>query len=172
MENLDIKCYFDFWNGGTAEDVIGGVQFSDNLYKKLKKIYQTQQETNLQQFLDSKQLTDQQEYELEGIINKLQKHPICREFRPGPAIEFDGSGKYDHFEFMIDFEIMVPEEWDEAEMIDSQEVSSPNVDEKLIAFVKEHAPNGKLSHEEKLEMAKIIAEAVIQALKEEQSHKK
>ena len=66
-KELDLKYYFGF-GGYTAEEEAYGVEFSEELYQRIKEIYQACGETNLESILQDEELSDKLKHELSKLI--------------------------------------------------------------------------------------------------------
>lgn len=111
MKHLDIIFYFGFGDGYTAEDEACYVDFSDDLYNKLKEIYIDCSDANLQSILDTEELTKEQTKELQGIIDALKEDLISVQHDNGADIDPETGEEYDFSELIIDMEINVPNDW-------------------------------------------------------------
>ena len=113
MKELDLHFYFGFDDGYTAEEEAYSIDFSDDLYDRLREIYMESGETNLGTILECEELSAKQRKELKKIIKEQRKDLIDVQRSNGDDYDPDTGEEYDFSELIVDIEIIVPEDWED-----------------------------------------------------------
>lgn len=112
MKTLDLNFSFGFSGGYTAEDEATEIEFSNKLYKALKKIYQESGDDELCSILENEELDEDLVQELETIITQQKETLIELQHENGDDCDPDSGEPYDFDEMMIEIYINIPEDWE------------------------------------------------------------
>ena len=112
MKELDLHFYFEIGNGYTAEDEACDIDFSDDLYDRLREIYMESGEVNLGTILEYEELSEEQQKELRKIIDEQTQDLIEVQHDNGDDYDPETGEEYDFSELLVEIEIVVPSEWE------------------------------------------------------------
>ena len=112
MKTLDLNLSFGFYGGYTAEDEAADIEFSNKLYKALKKIYQESGDDELCSILENEDLDEELAQELETIITQQKEALIELQHENGDDCDPDSGEPYDFDELIIEIYINIPEDWE------------------------------------------------------------
>jgi len=112
MKQLDLTFAFGFPGGYTAESDASWIDFSDELYERLKSIYQDSGENELCSILEFEDLSPELEAELQKIVQQQKDELIEVQHDNGDDYDPDTGEAYDFSGLIIEIYIDVPEDWE------------------------------------------------------------
>ena len=112
MKELDLSFSFGFLDGYMAEDNASWVAFSDELYNKLRSIYQECGENELCSILETEDLENALKDELNKIIQLQKEELIELQHDNGDDFDPDTGEPYDFDDLIIKVFIDIPCDWD------------------------------------------------------------